>query len=240
MSPLPRRGRKPQVSVGDDTLAPPVAAMNPFDHSTRLKHFLDDLGAGDSAARDALIGRTFGRLRALAHRMFRGQPGLHAAVETDDVLQGAAVRLHRCLPEVRPATVHHFFALASLQIRRELIDLARHHLGAHGAKAARAVEFGESDSGGRGVVAEPHEGPPADLEGWTRFHEAAAGLPGEERATFDLLWYHDLSQAEAADILQVSERTVKRRWRSARLLLHQSLRGEWPGSERDGGAIDHG
>jgi DNA-directed RNA polymerase specialized sigma24 family protein len=43
-----------------------------------------------------------------------------------------------------------------------------------------------------------------------------------------LLWYQGLSQAEAAELLQVSERTIKRRWMSARLQLQDALHGEMP------------
>jgi RNA polymerase sigma-70 factor (ECF subfamily) len=53
-------------------------------------------------------------------------------------------------------------------------------------------------------------------------------MPDEEREIFDLLWYQGLSQAEAATLLKVSERTIKRRWQSARLKLHHALRGGLP------------
>ena len=43
---------------------------------------------------------------------------------------------------------------------------------------------------------------------------------------FDLLFYQGLSQAEAAAVLGVSEVTIKRRWRSARMRLVQTLGGE--------------
>jgi hypothetical protein len=56
----------------------------------------------------------------------------------------------------------------------------------------------------------------------------STGSPMEEREVFDLLWYHALTQAEAAELLQVTDRTVKRRWRSARLRLHRALRRESP------------
>jgi RNA polymerase sigma factor (sigma-70 family) len=53
-------------------------------------------------------------------------------------------------------------------------------------------------------------------------------LPDEEREIFDLLWYQGLSQAEAAALLHVSERTIKRRWQAARLKLHEALQGASP------------
>lgn len=57
------------------------------------------------------------------------------------------------------------------------------------------------------------------------------GLPEEEREIFDLLWYQGLTQAEAANLLNISDRTVKRRWQSARLLLHDRLGGQLPDLE---------
>ena len=45
---------------------------------------------------------------------------------------------------------------------------------------------------------------------------------------FNLLWYQELTQAEAAALLGVTERVVKWRWRAARLALHQALKGESP------------
>jgi DNA-directed RNA polymerase specialized sigma24 family protein len=41
-----------------------------------------------------------------------------------------------------------------------------------------------------------------------------------------LLWYQELTQAEAAAVLGVSEREVRRRWRSARELLRHALPDE--------------
>ena len=60
---------------------------------------------------------------------------------------------------------------------------------------------------------------------WTEFHEAAARLPDDLRAVFDLLWYQELSQAEAAALLGVAVPTVKRRWLKARLRVQQALGG---------------
>jgi len=69
---------------------------------------------------------------------------------------------------------------------------------------------------------------PARLAAWGEFHEKIGALPDEEREVFDLLWYQGLSQAEAAELLNVSERTIKRRWQSARLRLYEALQGEVP------------
>jgi RNA polymerase sigma-70 factor (ECF subfamily) len=70
-------------------------------------------------------------------------------------------------------------------------------------------------------------GEPATLAEWTDFHEKVQLLPEAEREVFDLLWYEGLTRAEAAQVLGVAERTVKNRWRNAKLEL-QRLLGEGP------------
>jgi DNA-directed RNA polymerase specialized sigma24 family protein len=43
-----------------------------------------------------------------------------------------------------------------------------------------------------------------------------------------MLWYQGLTQAEAAAILGVTERTVNSRWLAARVRLGDSLGGQLP------------
>ena len=54
-------------------------------------------------------------------------------------------------------------------------------------------------------------------------------LGPELRDVMDIIWYQGLSQAEAATMLNISERTVQRRWRQACLELHDVLNGLPPG-----------
>jgi RNA polymerase sigma-70 factor (ECF subfamily) len=50
----------------------------------------------------------------------------------------------------------------------------------------------------------------------------------EKRQAFDLLFYQGLSQEESAAVLGVSVRTLKRRWREARLDLAEAMRERMP------------
>jgi len=193
---------------------------------------LDRLRGGDEAARAELLGCACERLRKLARKMLKGYPKVRRWEQTDDVLQNAALRLHRTLQQLPVGTARDFFRLAALHIRRELLDLARHYYGPQG-RGAHHASWGPDGS----ATAEDDSGPlaPADLSqepsrlaAWGEFHEQIGALPDEERETFDLLWYQGLSQAEAAELLGVSERTVKRRWQAARLKLHEALGGEMP------------
>lgn len=189
---------------------------------------LDRLRAGDLSARDELLNGACDRLRNLARKMLRGYPKVHRWEQTDDVLQNAALRLHRTLQQMDVPTAQDFFRLAALNIRRELLDLAKHYYGPHGHGAKHATNPDDSDSDGAKVEPADRTDDSEQLTAWTEFHEQINQLPDDERAVFDLLWYQGLSQSEAAELLHVSERTVKRRWQSARLALHDALQGELP------------
>lgn len=201
------------------------------DRTEALQARIDRLRAGDPAARDELIAASRDRLARLARKMLKGYPGVHRWEQTDDVLQNASVRLCRALEEAVPATPADFFRLAALQVRRELIDLARHYYGPQGAGAhhasAGALPARDGDAPGGPEPAEATNDP-ARLLAWAEFHRQAEALPDEDRSAFDLIWYQGLSQAEAAEVLGVSERTVKRRWQSARGAIYKALDGQLP------------
>ncbi len=187
--------------------------------TTRYRELQARIEAGDAAARDELLRHVGDRLVRLTRRMLRQFPRVSRCVETDDVFQGAVLRLLRSLREVRPDSVRAFFGLAARQVRRELIDLARHFRGPRGPV---------NGQGGHSYDAPDAAAGPADLMEWQEFHEQIGRLPEEEREALDLMYYQGLPQAETAALLGVSVRTVQRRWQAALLRLHDALGGEWP------------
>jgi RNA polymerase sigma-70 factor (ECF subfamily) len=195
-------------------------------HTAVLGRWLERLREGDEAARSEVVNHTCQRLEALTKRMLRHYPRLRRWEQTSDVLQNAVLRLHRSLATVRPESPAQFYGLAAAQIRRELTDLARHHFGPEGAAAHHHTDGADRAGGPVGNKADPG-GEPSTLAEWTDFHEKVQRLAEAEREVFDLLWYEGLTQAEAAQVLGVRERTVKNRWRSAKLGL-QRLLGEGP------------
>ena len=118
-----------------------------------------------------------------------------------------------------------FFGHASAWMRDVLCDLLRKEYGRDDNRpAALPLDGGPSDTGPR------YEPFTTTLDGqkvqrWTEFHEAASRLPDELRAVFDLLWYQEMSQAEAAALLGIAVPTVKLRWMKARLRVQQALGG---------------
>lgn len=194
--------------------------------TTRLQGWLERLRAGDTSARDELLRHCAKRLEELTRKKLRGFSIVKAHEETDDVYQKAVMRLLRSLERVELASVRDFFGLASAHIRRELIDLHRHYSAKHNRGISHNPVPTDDDSG----PSLPEHGCTTDEAGklaeWAELHQMAAQLPEEEREVFDLLWYQDLTQAEAAVVLEVSERTVLRRWMAARLRLREYLRDE--------------
>ena len=199
---------------------------------TTLLPLFDRLAAGDTSAADEIITHAMGRLTLLARKRLKSFPAVRGLHETGDVVQEAAMRLHRALKEVRPASVAQFMRLASTQIRRELIDLKRHEFGV-GEDRVR-VEFGPG--GSTTQVNRILDGPDRGAQENARrgeqlrdIEERVERLPEEERTVFELSFYQGMSQEEVARFLCVSVPTVKRRWRSARLLLHAAVKGVTPG-----------
>lgn len=185
-----------------------------------IQPLLDRLRAGDATARDALIELAVGRLHRLARRMLGGFPRLRRWEDTDDVAQGAAMRLWSALRVDAPADPSGFFRLAATVIRRELIDLTRHHLGPEGG--------GANFASAAGTPPDPADTTqdPARLARWAEFHNRIAGLPDDDRELFDLLWYQGLTLDEAATVMGSTERTVRRRWRDARTRLASNFTGD--------------
>lgn len=197
------------------------------DETRQVQALLERMRHGDEAAREQLIDFSCERLRRLARKMLRGYPRLRRWEETDDIFQSAVFRLHRSLSDVQPASPAHFFALASTQIRRTLLDLARHHFGPEGSGAHHHTDH-HVEERLRSIDRAADPGEPQTIDEWTEFHDQVELLPEREREVFQMLWYGGLTQAEAADILECDVRTIKRRWQSARIMLFEALGEKGP------------
>jgi RNA polymerase sigma factor (sigma-70 family) len=177
---------------------------------SHLQRLLESMNHGDAAARQELLGCAYERLRHLAGKMLRQDfPRLALEHETTSILHRALLPLFESLAEVRLPTVLDFFRLAAQRIRWVLLDLARQPP-VQGAPQQQPV--GAS-----------HD--PAQLAVWGEFHRRVEELPDEEREVFEFVWYHGLTQAEAAKVLGVHPRTVSHRWVSACLRLSDLVEG---------------
>lgn len=194
-----------------------------------LQVHLDRLIAGDEGAREALLAAAQERLTRLARRMLKDFPGVRRWEDTDDVFQNAALRLYSALKTVRPASEADFLRFSAVQIRRELIDLARRYFGPQGQGAHHASRGGGEPTHDADFAPGTDTHEPSRLAIWSEFHEKIDALPEEDKALYDLIWYQGISTPVAARLLGVTERTVQRRWQQLRLKLHSELKGELPG-----------
>lgn len=202
-------------------MPPPENAAMPAGSDTSLQELIDLANGGDARSRTLLLEHACERLLKLTRKMFHSYPGLQRHEATDDVFTGSLLRLSRALEDVRLESVRHFFNLAGVQIRRELLDLRKHYFGPQGHGARHHTDHQPSDEQGgvlHGTAAEPE-----DLEMWAAFHETVERLPDDLRETFTLIYYDGLTREETARVLDVSLSTIKRRWQEARLRLHDEL-----------------
>ena len=185
---------------------------------------LGRLRAGDPEAMNDLLQYASLRLEHLTRKMLNGFGSVRKYEQTGDVLQNAMIRLTRALYDSVPEDSRHFFRLAALQIRRELVDLARRYSG----KATYSLDGSGDDNNleDRGDLSPAEQtNDPRKVAEWTEFHRHVQELPDKEREVIDLLLYNGLSQQEAADVMQVDVRSIKRYWQRARLSLHEKLQG---------------
>lgn len=204
--------------------------MTPSQPFRRLHELFPALQAGDEAARQEVVGVVVERMRQVTHRMLLSFRSVRRWDDTDDVVQNAAIRFMRALRETPLENPEHLVRLATLQIRRELVDLARKHRGpeSYAANHESNSTVVDSDVVMRvSYAADPYL-PEPGIERWAAFHEAAGALPAEERAVFELAWFLGAEQVEVAEHLGCSVRTVKRRWESVKQALRDALGDESP------------
>ena len=205
------------------------------DFTARLQSWIGRLKKGDESALDELLRSFEKRLLRLARKMLKDFPKVRRMEETSDVLNSSLMRLTRALKALTndgriagdgTFRTRDFLRLAAAKLRRELLDLAKRYRTCLIKSSVGATD--ESELSKSGERSDGGTNDPYRLAEWTEFHEQVEALPDELRDVFDLLWYQDLTQVEAAELLGVSDRTVKKHWQEARLTLHDVLGGRIP------------
>jgi RNA polymerase sigma factor (TIGR02999 family) len=161
---------------------------------------------------DLVVARAYPELREIAHgRLARAG---RATLSTTALVHEAYLKL----AEQRPASWHdttHFLALASLAMRYVLVDLARARATLKRGGAGPHVTFDDEVIGADAqatLVLELHEA----LERLAEWDPRLARV-------VDCRFFGGLTEAETADALGITVRTVQRDWVKARVLLRQAL-----------------
>jgi RNA polymerase sigma factor (TIGR02999 family) len=168
---------------------------------------------GDAGAREALFAAAYGELRQLARARLRGQqrPTL---LDTTALVHESFLRFvrgGRLQAEERRA----FFAYAGQVMRSVIVDLARQRLADRrgGGESALTLDSQLADGLPAGA------GGPEDLLAVHEALQQLAELEPRLARLVEMRYFAGLDEAEIADTLGLSERSVRRDWQKARLLL---------------------
>lgn len=178
--------------------------------SRTLTYLLSAWSRGDGEALDRLTPLIYSRLRQLAANYLRRERSDHT-LETGALVNEAFLRLLG-QSQVSWKNRSHFFAIASLMMRRVLIEHARRR------RPPGRMSLLPLDAAADVATAAA----PADLALDEALRDLGARHPQATRIV-ELRYFGGLKEDEIAEVLGVSVPTVKRRWRFARAWLHRHL-----------------
>lgn len=169
--------------------------------------------AGDPAAPAALFAALYGELHAIAERQLR-RGGSELTLGTTTLLHEAYLNIAE-REGTRFASRGHFLGYAARAMRGLTIDYVRRR-----QAKKRGGEFHITTSG---VEQAPNDTPAAPLERLSTALDTLAASEPDLAQLVDLHFFCGFSFAEVAELQGVNERTIRRHWRNARLLLHRTM-----------------
>jgi RNA polymerase sigma-70 factor (ECF subfamily) len=185
------------------------------DSHENITRMLGELRAGRKEVESRLLEAVYPELRRIAARYMRSERAGHT-------LQATALVNEAYLQLVGQAdrdwqNRSHFFAVAAQLMRRILVDYARHKNAQKRGGGRQPVELTDA-------LAISDE----RLDDILCIDEALYRLAEwdpRQCKVVELLFFSGLTEDEAAEILGISPRTVKRDWRLAKAWLHGELSG---------------
>jgi len=174
--------------------------------------------SGDSLALDKLTSLVYDELHRTARRYMAREKRDHT-LQTTALINEVYLRLVD-LRDVNWQDRAHFFALCASMMRRILIDFARSRNYQKRGGDVRQISFDEALF----VSQEP----PTDIVALDEALAALAVIDQRKSQVVELRFFGGLSVEETAAVLKVSDETVKRDWRIAKLWLLRELGGGKP------------
>lgn len=176
---------------------------------------LQDWGAKRNAeADDALLKLVYAELQRQAHRYLRKERGGHT-LQTTALVHEAYLKLAQ-QKSVAWESRTHFFGVAATMMRRILIDYAKskHRVRRGGSKEDLPLDIALTVS-----VSDSN----FDLLELNEALDRLAEKEAQLARIVELRFFSGLDVAETAQVLAVSESTVKRDWAMAKAWLHREL-----------------
>jgi len=183
----------------------------PVDNLTVL---LGRMQAGDKQARDALFAAAYKELHRLAHaRLYDG--GRNTLLDTTSLVHESYLRLVNA-GELRAEDRRAFFAYASKVMRSVIVNCAHERLtqkrGGNMVSLTLSTELADGLGNDEKAVLEVHEALAVVEQADPRCAQVV-----------EMRYFGGYTEAEISEALGVTERTVRRDWEKARLMLMAAM-----------------
>ena len=172
---------------------------------------------GNTEVVNNLLPLIYDELRSLAGNYLRRERVSHTLQPTALVHEAYIKLIDQ--KQVKWQNRAHFFGIAANIMRRILVDYARQHKAEKRGGAAEKMPLEEE-------ILIVSEGKSAELLALDEALENLAKIDPQKSKIVELRYFGGLSVEETAEVLGVSEITVKRHWRMAKAWLYGQLSSE--------------
>lgn len=180
-----------------------------------LTHLIRMAVTGDPAAWGHVFDATYADLRALARMRLAATPR-GALLDTTSLVHESFLRFANA-GRLEVSDRNHFFRYAATVMRSVIVDLARQQLADRRGGNARHItlntQIGEDACAGEQEILRVHEA----LEELGKLDPRLAQI-------VEMRYFAGMTEQEMADVLGVTDRTIRRGWEKARVLLAAALR----------------
>ncbi len=169
---------------------------------------------GDAAAADRLFAATYSDLRSIARRRLRAGRR-NTLLDTASLVHESYLRFTQA-GRLRVEDRIHFMHWAGRVMRCVIVDFARRRLAARRGGGVRRVTLTVQLPAG-----------PAGEDKILRVHDALDEMAAHDRRlaqVVEMKYFAGMTEPEIAESLGVTDRTVRRDWEKARLLLRTMLK----------------
>jgi RNA polymerase sigma factor (TIGR02999 family) len=181
--------------------------------SSNVTQLLIDWRGGNNDALNQLMPLVYDELRGLAKRYMRRESASHT-LQTNALVNEAYLRLVN-QQNVDWQNRAHFFAIAAQVMRHLLVDHARSKQYAKRGGGAQQITLDE----GLAVT----DGNQVELLALNQALERLDAIDSRKSKIVELRYFGGLSAEETAEVLGVSEITIKREWAKAKAWLFREL-----------------
>lgn len=192
--------------------------QQPADDPGEVTVLLRELRGGNGAVLERVLTLIYDDLRALARRQLQREYQART-LEPTALVHEAYLKLVRGT-RVDATDRAHFLAIAAHAMRQVLVDRAR--------RRTAAKRGGEGDDAWKQVTLTDAGGSEGglDAEELIALDDALERLDERQRKIVECRFFAGMDDREIAEVLGVTDRTVRREWVKARAHLNRALYGE--------------